>query len=400
MIWRNLWRNSRRTLITIASVMFAVFLAISMQSFKNGVFNNLIKNVVGYYSGYVQIHKQGYWDEQIIDNGFMLHDSLPNILAAHSAVTGYVGRLETFMLGSTGDQTKGLYLVGTSASSEDKMTALSSRLIDGSYLLDTDTSVLLAEGLAKKFKLGVGDTIVLLGQGYQGSLAAGKFKIKGIVHLASPAMNDVFLFMPLLASQYFLNAENLVTSVSVGLEKPQYKDEINQFLKKKLNADYEVLNWEEMMPEISNHIKADSVSYFIFTGVLYLIIAFGLLGTVMMMTAERKYEFGMLVAIGMKKKYLSFMLWGETILISITGVLAGILLSLPFVIWFNRHPIWLRGEMGNAYIQFGFEPVIPTEVNLQIIITQTLIVFILSVFVGIYPIYKISSINTVEAMKR
>ena len=74
--WRNLWRNHRRTLITMASISFAVVLAVLMKSLQKGVFDNLIQNVVSFYSGYVQVHKKGYWDEQVIENSFALNDTL------------------------------------------------------------------------------------------------------------------------------------------------------------------------------------------------------------------------------------------------------------------------------------------------------------------------------------
>ena len=113
--------------------------------------------------------------------------------------------------------------------------------------------------------------------------------------------------------------------------------------------------WQEMMPEISNHIKADGFSFYIFSGILYLIIGFGLFGTVMMMTVERKYEFGMLIAIGMKKTKLEMILLGETLLITFFGIILGILFSMPLVIYLKEKPIRFSGETAKAYEQFGFE---------------------------------------------
>ena len=155
-------------------------------------------------------------------------------------------------------------------------------------------------------------------------MAAGKYKIKGIVHLASPAMNDAFVYLPLAATQYFLSAENRLTSVSLGIDNPDNTDAITQNLKASIGQQYEVMSWEELIPEISNHIKADAISFYIFSGILYLIIGFGLFGTVLMMTVERKYEFGMLIAIGMKKSKLELILMGEIVLITFFGVLLGI----------------------------------------------------------------------------
>ncbi|MBA4316815.1 MAG: ABC transporter permease, partial [Flavobacterium sp.] len=150
LIWRNLWRNSRRTLITVASIAFAVLFATLMKSFQDGVFNNLIKNVVSYYSGYVQIHQKGYWDEQILDNSFELKNSLTVQLQQNPQIKEIVPRLETFVLASKGNTTKGCMLVGTDAVKENNLTQLENKIIKGSYFENNEEAVLLAEGLAKR----------------------------------------------------------------------------------------------------------------------------------------------------------------------------------------------------------------------------------------------------------
>ncbi|MFV8344069.1 ABC transporter permease [Flavobacterium sp. XS2P39] len=400
LIWRNIWRNSRRTLITVASIAFAVLFAVLMKSFQNGVFNNLIKNVVGYYSGYAQIHQNGYWDEQVLDNSFMLEHSLTAQLQKNQQIKEIVPRLETFVLASKGNTTKGCLLVGTDAVKENKLTQLKSKLIKGHYFENNEEAVLLAEGLAKRLDVSVNDTIVLFGQGFHGVMAAGKYKIKGIVHLASPAMNDTFVYLPLAATQYFLSAENRLTSISLGIDNPENTAAIVQNLKNGIGKKYEVMSWQEMMPEIANHIKADGFSFYIFSGILYLIIAFGLFGTVLMMTAERKYEFGMLIAIGMKKNKLELILLGETVLITFFGLLLGFLLSLPLVIYLKERPIRFGGEIAKVYEQFGFEALFPTAVDQNIFVTQSIIVLAMTLVIGLYPLWHVNGLDPVKAMKK
>jgi len=400
LIWRNLWRNSRRTLITMASIAFAVLFAIIMKSFQNGVFNNLIKNVVGYYSGYVQIHQKGYWDEQVLDNCFALDNSLIEKLQQNPQINEVVPRLETFVLVSKENTTKGCMLVGTDAVRENNLTQLKNKLIFGSYFNNNEEVVILAEGLAKRINTKVNDTIVLFGQGYHGAMAAGKFKVKGIVHLASPAMNDAFVYLPLSAAQYYLSAENRLTSLSLGIDNAEKGNAIVENLKKTIGKNYEVMSWQEMMPEIANHIKADGFSFYVFSGILYLIIGFGLFGTILMMTVERTYEFGMLIAIGMKKGKLKLILLGEAFLITLLGVLLGILLSLPSVLYLQEKPIRFSGDIAKAYEQFGFEAIFPAELDLGIFLNQSLIVLFMSVLIGLYPLWFVSGLNPVKAMKK
>ena len=400
LIWRNLWRNSRRTLITMASIAFAVLFAVLMKSFQDGVFNNLIKNVVGYYSGYVQIHQKGYWDEKVLDNCFALEDILTNKLQQNSQINVIVPRLETFVLISKENTSKGCMLVGTDAVKENNLTQLKRKLIKGSYFNNKEDVVIIAEGLAKRINAKVNDTIVLFGQGFHGAMAAGKFKVKGIVHLASPAMNDAFVYLPLLAAQYYLNAENRLTSISLGIDNPENGNTIVNDLKTTIGQKYEVMAWQEMMPEIANHIRADGFSFYVFSGILYLIIGFGLFGTLLMMTVERTHEFGMLIAIGMKKSKLKIILLGETLMITLLGVVLGMLLSLPSVFYLQEKPIRFSGEIAKAYEQFGFEAIFPAEFNLAIFFNQSLIILCMALLIGLYPLWFVNSLNPVNAMKK
>jgi ABC-type lipoprotein release transport system permease subunit len=384
----------------MASIAFAVLFAIIMKSFQNGVFNNLIKNVVGYYSGYIQIHQKGYWDEQVLDNCFALDNSLIEKLKQNPQINLIVPRLETFVLISKGNSTKGCMLVGTDAVKENELTQLKNKIIKGAYFQNKEEAVILSEGLAKRINAAVNDTIVLFGQGYQGVMAAGKFKIKGIVHLASPAMNDAFVYLPLSATQYYLSAENRLTSLSLGIDNPEKMNAVVNSLQPSIGNNYEVMPWQEMMPEIANHIKADGFSFYIFSGILYLIIGFGLFGTILMMTVERMYEFGMLIAIGMKKSKLKIILLGETFLITLLGVVLGMMLSMPSVIYLQERPIRFSGEIAQAYEQFGFEALFPAEFDLNIFFTQSLIVLFMALLIGLYPLWFVSGLNPVNAMKK
>src|SRR5574339_303992 len=137
LVWRNIWRNKRRTLITMASVTFAVMLAVTMKSLQKGVFDHLVKNMVNYYSGYMQIHKVGYHDEQVLDNSFNYSDQLIHSLKSNSNVTGIVARIESFALASSESSTHGCLLVGTQPENENALTGLKSKITLGQYFSDS-----------------------------------------------------------------------------------------------------------------------------------------------------------------------------------------------------------------------------------------------------------------------
>ncbi len=125
------------------------------------------------------------------------------ILNSEKEIVSWTPRLETFALASSGEHTKGIIVMGIDPEKENAESKLSQKLIGGKYLEDSDKSVLLAEGLAEYLKLKVNDTVILLGQGYHGNMAAAKYPIKGIVKLGIPEMNKGMVWLPMAGMQRF-----------------------------------------------------------------------------------------------------------------------------------------------------------------------------------------------------
>ncbi|HZJ61703.1 MAG TPA: ABC transporter permease, partial [Chitinophagaceae bacterium] len=281
--WRNLWRNRGRTSITIAAIFFAVILSVTASSLKTGIFDNLVKNVVSFYTGYIQVHKKGYQDEQILDNSFIASSSTEQKILSQKNIEGIAPRLESFALASSGNITKGCMIVGIVPLKEDKITFLQNKLIDGNYLSENDHAVLLGQGFAERLKLHVHDTIVLIGQGYHGSTAAGKYPVNGILRFGSPQLNDKILFLPLSAAQDFFDAGGLITSYILSIRDEKSIDLTTANIQSKIGSDYEVMAWGELMPDIRQHIRTDSNNMKVVQGVLYLLICFGIFSTLLML---------------------------------------------------------------------------------------------------------------------
>ena len=398
--WRNLWRNRGRTSITIAAIFFAVILSVTASSLKTGIFDNLVKNVVSFYTGYIQVHKKGYQDEQILDNSFIASSNTEQKILSQKNIEGIAPRLESFALASSGNITKGCMIVGIVPLKEDKITFLQNKLIDGNYLSENDHAVLLGQGFAERLKLHVHDTIVLIGQGYHGSTAAGKYPVKGILRFGSPQLNDKILFLPLSAAQDFFDAGGLITSYILSIRDEKSIDLTTANIQSKIGSDYEVMSWGELMPDIRQHIRTDSNNMKVVQGVLYLLICFGIFSTLLMLMVERRFEMGMLVAIGMKKGKLMILLFIESILTVLAGCVGGIMVSIPLVFYLNKNPIRIGGETAKAYERFGFEAVFPTSTDASIFIYQGIVVLIIGILLSSYPLYKVIRLNPVTAMKK
>ena len=398
--WLNIWRNKRRTLITTASVFFAVLLAVATRSMTDGIYVNMIHNVVSYSSGYLQIHQKGYWEEQSIDNTFEQNNVLTQILLDNQDVEHIIPRLETFALASYAEKTKGVLILGIDSEKEKEVNNLHEKVVEGKYIETiNDNAVVLGEGLASQLKLKTNDTIVLLGQGYHASSAAGKYRVMGIIKLGSPELNNNIVYMPIQTAQSMHGAENRLTAISIMLDKSSSLKTLKSSLEKQIDIDsYEIMSWKEMMPEMDQFITADSTGHYIIIGVLYVIISFGLFGTLLMMTFERSRDFGILVAIGMKKRYLAVILLLESLMISLIGCLAGVFGGILVVQWFTKHPIHFTGELQEIYENYGIEPIIYFSDDEKIFIAQTLIVLVLSTLLAFYPCYKVMKLKPIEAI--
>lgn len=398
--WKNMWRNRNRTLITMAAIFFAVMLSIATSSLREGIFDNLIRNVVSFYTGYVQVHQKGYQDEQILDNCFEASSATEQRILSDPNVSSVAPRLESFVLASAESVTKGCMLVGISPEPENRITSLENKIIQGVYLHPGDTAVLLAQGLAKRLNLTLNDTLVLIGQGYHGATAAGKYPITGIAKFGSPDLNDKIIFMPLAAAQEFYGASGMITTYVLSLHNLNDLDRTAASVASILGDSYEVLTWGDIIPDIRQHIKTDTGNSKYVQGVLYLLICFGIFGTLLMMMVERKFEMGMLVAIGMKKTKLMLLLMIESVLTVFAGCLLGIMASIPLVYYFNRHPIKMGGDTAATYERFGFEPIFPTALDASIFIRQGIIVLIMGLILSLYPMLKALFLEPVTAMRK
>jgi putative ABC transport system permease protein len=398
--WRNLWRNKRRTIITTASVFFAIMLSLIMRAFQLGSYDLMTSNIVHSYSGYFQIHAKGYWDEKVINNSFEMTPGIRMALGSDKRIKGYALRLESYVLASYGTQTKGVLVNGIIPSEENTLTSLQKRLTEGKFLTEKDSGALVGQGLAKFLKIHTGDTLVLIGQGFHGESAAGIFRVKGIVHFGSPDLDKQMVYLSLPRAQSLLSANDLLTSVAVNLTTPDDYDKIAADFTRLLDQKkYEVMTWKEMMPEVVQEIQADNASGLIMLGILYMVVGFGIFGTVLMMLNERVREFGVIIAIGMQRNKLISIVITEMIFLGILGILAGILFDIPLIYYFHSHPISLSGDIAQSTLQMGFEPVMPAAWKISFFLNQSLIIFIIILLIMIYPVVKLLRFNLIEALR-
>ncbi len=398
--WRNLWRNKRRTFITIAAIALAVLWSGVLTSVQRGTWNNMIDNMSKFYLGYAQIHSKGYWNEQSLDLAFdpsLIPGKLNGQLSPRITL---VPRLESFALASYGLQTKGVLVMGIDPIIENDLTGMENKISKGNYLTSSSNGVVMGDKLADRLNIQLGDSLVLISQGYHGQNAAGKYPVLGMVHLRNPDLNKQLVAMPLSVAQNFYGTDNLITGFAINLDSQNDLKAAMKILTNKLDtSQYEIMDYNALIPEILEAAKLDTASAKLILYILYLLIGFGLFGTIIMMTKERSYEFGVMTAIGTEKKKLASILWIESLLIGLVGAIMGILISIPIVYYMHNHPIRLTGNMAQAYERFGMEPVISTAFNFAIFAEQALVMFFIASILSVYPIIKTYQLNSLKAMR-
>ena len=464
MAWRNIWRNKRRTLITIASIFFAVFFAVVMRSFQLGTYDHMIHQAIESFSGYIQIQDKEFFYDPSIDNSFEYNESLITSVKETDNVKVAVPRVESFALASTGTQSKGVLVTGIDVAKEKKLSDPENRLVKyrftpeivdmiidqvdlpnkqveliranenqsyssfsrisldlaldkdledkllpvvekeasfkSNYLNEDDDGVLVSDRLARYLKANVGDTIVLIGAGYHGMSAANVFPVRGIVKILSPELDNKLVYMTLGTAQQFFSLGNRITSLNINLHDTDEMYDTQENLKKSINGeDFTVKNWEEFNPTMKQQIEGDSVGGVIFIGILYFIVLFGIIGTVLMMIAERKRELGVMVAIGMSKIKLSFVLVFEMLFLGFIGTITGLLASAPIVVIGNKNPIKMTGEMAKMYEDMGFDPVMPLAWFDEYFLWQAVIIMIMVLIACYLPLRRVRRMKVVKALR-
>jgi ABC-type lipoprotein release transport system permease subunit len=269
------------------------------------------------------------------------------------------------------------------------------------YISSGKNEALIGFRLARFLKLDIGDTLVLIGQGYHGTTAAGKFRISGIVRLPTSDIDNKIVYLPVDVCQELYSAPGMLTSLALSIKDNNDKKISRMMLSigKEIPPQLRLIDWKEMNALLINQMESDNMSGAIMIGILYLVIAFGIFGTVLMMTVERKREFGVLVAIGMQKARLAAIVSYEMIYIGLLGIISGIVVALPVIIIGVYNPIRFTGEYAKVYESYGMEPVMPFMPVDYYFLWQSVIVALIVGIAIIYPVRKIYKMQLVNSLK-
>lgn len=398
--WRNIWRQKRRTLITAAAIASAMLLCLFMRSMQEGSYSNNLDKATRFYSGHLQLQHPEFAENHSIDKLLPADTDFKERIGRIEGVAQVVPRIESMALGAVGDKSKGVVVMGVAPEQEEAYSGLAERIREGRYFSsDHEQAVLVGGHLATYFGIHPGDQLTLYGQGYHGNTAAGIFTVAGIVNFPIKQLDSRIVYLPLRTAQDFYVCGNRVTAWILHGKDVHHIDTMQKSAASIMGPRVRVRNWADISPELAQQIDMDRVSGQFLVFILYGIVGFGLFATVVMMTLERQREFAVMLATGMTRIKLQALLLLESLLIAVTGILAGILVSVPVLWWFYHHPIPLSGELAVMMVEMGWEPVLPFAMEPQLFALHTLVILGILALCSLYPVLRIGRMQVMQALR-
>ena len=402
--WRNVWRNKRRSLLTILAIFFAAFLTIVVVGMQDGTWEYSVRTSVSMLSGFLQIQREGYQDNPSLQLMFPFDENLENILNNDPAVTGYAPRVYADGLITFGDNSYGAAIFGIHPVMEKSISRFHERIIEGKFITTDNTDeIVIGERLMRNLRVAVGDTVVIIAQGSDGSMGNMKYRIGGVLRFGAEEVDMMTVLMHIEEVQELVVMYGNVNVVAIGIDDlravHRVRDRLQRAIEQEETALLTVLTWEEVMPDLKEAMEFDKISGWLFYLMLVIIVAFGILNTLMMSITERFREFGVILAIGMKQRTLIALVVFETILLVFVGLIVANIAGYGVNYYFYYNPIVLGGELADVYAYYGIEPLIAWVKYFSININTSLMILGVSFFVGIFPVFKVMRLEPLKGIR-
>lgn len=397
--WRNLFRNTRRTILT--SLMIASCLAALMitDGVIIGMLNVMVEGVTKTFAGEAQVHKKGFRDS--LDSDLYMDNiaELEKILKNDNSISGYsVRAIAGGMISSPNNMTGGA-VYGVSASGESTVSKLKQAIVEGNYLTDTDSEILIGRSMAELLEVDLGDRLVItVAQVNGGDISQGLFKISGIFHFGMREVDENITFISLPRSQQLFGTGSGAHEIAIQFKQPLAAGKADSSLFRQINAtSNEAMDWLDLNPQISAMIEMVDYSTIIMGLILYSLAALGIINSMFMSIYERIYEFGVMKALGTQPGQVIVLVLTEAMLLAILGLVLGLVLGGCLNWYFSIH--------GIPFGEFEFEGVSLTDrIRTVMVLKQFTIfplgVFVLTVLAAIYPAIYASKIVPARALQK
>jgi ABC-type lipoprotein release transport system permease subunit len=387
--WRNLWRNARRTWLTILPISFTVFLAVFLHSQQAGLEKQILETLILPNFGHLQIQAQNT----------VAQDTLAVYLAQQASVQSFTPRIENFGQIKFKNQIRNVVLLGISPTLESNFSQLEQKITQGHYLnTQSGNGVLIAEGLANQLKINLLDSIHIFPSVQKDGISqTHSFLVKGLVKLATPEANENTLILPIKEmSELFPSLSN---TYLVKVKSAPSLPDIQQDFKKQLAKGYLIKSWSETAPDLAQMIQADQVAGWFLAGIFYLLCGFNVFGTILMILNERRSELSLFKTIGMKSIRILQMIYTEIVMLTSLGIIIGLSLVLPLVLFLETSPLLISGSLGKSMQNLGFEAQLSFQLKPSAVYWPVSFILITVILSAWYPWQIVRNLTTHENLR-
>jgi len=394
--WRNLVCNVRRSLITVSAVALGLASLIFLWGFNDGVHNTMMRNLQQVIVGSIQVHANGYFHHPKLTKTVPDSAQVTKLLQELGA-DRVTYRLRAFALAAGKETSEGLILLGMQPDMEQKATRIAAKVDRGRFIRNNDEAAcVLGKTTARNLGVDIGDDVVFLSQDRYGSLAAEKLTLVGIISSGEMGIDRGLAIIPLGFMQKMTAMQGKSSEIVVQLPREQLES-VTVALKEKLGASYEILRWYDMYPMMKQWVELENAFYYIFLSIVLVIVAAGIMNTVLMSMLERIHEFGVMMALGCGRMRLAAMVVMESIMLGLAGVVAGVVVGLLLVNYFHSAGIDLSSQM-DSIARFYLNPVVHTEIDTDHLLDTVLAVMAAAMTASIWPAIRAARLQPVEAI--
>ena len=398
--WRNVWRNIRRTLITLVSIGFGLAALLFQQSLIKSLQNQIIEKSTRSYTAHLQVESKLTTDPKVPDFRIEHPEKVYEAVQKLSEIESWAPKVIFTGLASSALTSRGILVVGIDPEKEKKLTIIASYLVEGEYLSSgKDHEVMLGTKLAKELDVKLGEKLVLMVQGSDGSLSAESFRLAGIFRSGSPVYDGQIAYIPIQSSQRLLVCGSEVSVVGIRLKD---LDELT-IVQKKLSGllkgePVSVLTWKESSHEIVSIKQFQDAILLVVLLIIFAIVALGIFNTLLMSLFERIREFGLMMALGAKPAYVACLIMVEAALLGVLGLIFGLIFGCSLIFYFGKRGIPLPISDAMGY-WMPFDSVIYLKFAWREHILSSLAALLTSVLAAIFPAVHAARLKPAQALR-
>ncbi len=395
---RNVWRQRRRTVLTVLTMFCGFTLAAISFGLSDGSYNSIIDLFTRNQLGHIQVHRVGYLDRPSLYTTIDDYQQVGERIAGVKGVAAWSPRLYAAGLVSVGEKSTGVQIVGIDPAREDRTTGFARKITIGNNLPATPAhESLIGKGLAKILKAEIGDTIVVVSQGADGSIADDLYPIVGLVDSGNELADRSTLYLNLADAQELLVLENRVHELVIIVDRLKDVPELTNAIKAALDdPTLQVSPWQEFARAFYTAMKADQRGNWIMLGIIIIIVGVGVLNTVLMNIMERRREYGLLRAIGTPGGLIVRLVLTETAMMAIISMIIGTIVGLAVNYTLSVYGISGFEPMTYGGVEFT---TMTSEINARSFYIPAITILVTALTVSIIPAVKAAHTAPARVMR-